>query len=155
MTTETETTVDADRDDRVLPDLDLAFRGAWCGHRRYILDIAFRTLGDIGEAEDVVQEAYARPLGVDIDEIHDVRAWLVVVWETYLQPIGEARVDDTSGAQRRREARDEALRSVPRASGEGRAPSLAGPCPSPRRVGARVLRTRAFVGGWATGWRFG
>jgi RNA polymerase sigma-70 factor, ECF subfamily len=100
MTTETETTVDADRDDSVLPDLDVTFGRAWREHRRYVLDIAFRTLGDIGEAEDVVQEAFARLLGVDIDEIHDVRAWLVVV-------VGRLCIDRLRLAHRQRETSTE------------------------------------------------
>ena len=36
-------------------------------------------LGNVSEAEDVVQEAFARLVRVDIDEIDDVRGWLVVV----------------------------------------------------------------------------
>jgi RNA polymerase sigma-70 factor, ECF subfamily len=83
-----------------VPDLDLTFGRAWREHRRYVLDIAFRTLGDIGEAEDVVQEAFARLLGVDIDEIHDVRAWLVVV-------VGRLCIDRLRVAQRQRETSTE------------------------------------------------
>jgi RNA polymerase sigma-70 factor (ECF subfamily) len=83
-----------------LPDLDLKFGRAWRAHRRYVLDIAFRTMGDIGEAEDVVQEAFARLLGVDIDEIHDVRAWLVVV-------VGRLCIDRLRLAQRQRETSTE------------------------------------------------
>jgi hypothetical protein len=32
----------------------------WKAHRRRMLDIAFRILLDLGEAEDVVQEAFSR-----------------------------------------------------------------------------------------------
>jgi RNA polymerase sigma-70 factor (ECF subfamily) len=60
-------------------ELDAQFGRAWREHRRYVLDIAFRTLGELAAAEDVVQEAYARLLRVPIEEIDDVRAWLVVV----------------------------------------------------------------------------
>jgi DNA-directed RNA polymerase specialized sigma24 family protein len=84
----------------LVPDLDLTFGRAWREHRRYVLDIAFRTLGEIGEAEDVVQEAFARLLGVDIDEIHDVRAWLVVV-------VGRLCVDRLRLAHRQRETSTE------------------------------------------------
>ena len=37
---------------------------AWNEHRPYLIDLAFRMLGDIGAAEDVVQDApeASRPL---------------------------------------------------------------------------------------------
>jgi RNA polymerase sigma-70 factor, ECF subfamily len=60
-------------------DLDIQLGRAWREHRRYVLDIGFRMLGSLSEAEDVVQEAFARLLRADIDEIDDVRGWLVVV----------------------------------------------------------------------------
>jgi RNA polymerase sigma-70 factor, ECF subfamily len=60
-------------------DLDLQLGRAWREHRRYVLDIGLRMLGSLSEAEDVVQEAFARLMRVDIDEIEDVRGWLVVV----------------------------------------------------------------------------
>ena len=52
---------------------------AWRDHRRHVLDIAFRMLGNLGEAEDVVQEAFARLVRADVDRIDDVGGWLVVV----------------------------------------------------------------------------
>jgi RNA polymerase sigma-70 factor (ECF subfamily) len=51
----------------------------WHGHRAYLVDLAFRMLGRIQDAEDVVQDAFARLLRVDIDQIEDMRGWLVVV----------------------------------------------------------------------------
>ncbi|HSR87017.1 MAG TPA: RNA polymerase sigma factor SigI [Streptosporangiaceae bacterium] len=48
-------------------------------HRAYLVDLAFRMLGDIGAAEDVVQDAFTRLMRVDISEIEDVRGWLIVV----------------------------------------------------------------------------
>jgi len=33
---------------------------AYREHRPYLVDLAFRMLGDIGAAEDVVQDAFAR-----------------------------------------------------------------------------------------------
>jgi RNA polymerase sigma-70 factor, ECF subfamily len=60
-------------------DLDIQLGRAWREHRRYVLDVGLRMLGNLSEAEDVVQEAFARLLRVDIDEIEDVRGWLVVV----------------------------------------------------------------------------
>jgi RNA polymerase sigma-70 factor (ECF subfamily) len=52
---------------------------AWREHRPYLVDLAFRMLGDIGEAEDVVQEAFSRLLRSDIAQIEDARGWLIVV----------------------------------------------------------------------------
>jgi RNA polymerase sigma-70 factor (ECF subfamily) len=51
----------------------------WRQHRPYLIDLAFRMLGSIHDAEDVVQEAFTRLLRVDLDEIDEVRGWLVVV----------------------------------------------------------------------------
>ncbi len=54
-------------------------REAWVEHRPYLLDMAFRMLGDIGRAEDVVQEAFHRLAQSDFDAIEDARGWLIVV----------------------------------------------------------------------------
>jgi len=56
-----------------------AFEEAWSAHRTYLVDLAFRMLGDVGAAEDVVQEAFARLLQSRSDEIADARGWLIVV----------------------------------------------------------------------------
>src|SRR5438034_3115158 len=58
---------------------DAAFADTWREHRRYVLDVAYRMLGSISDAEDVVQETFARLLKQDADQIQDVRGWLVVV----------------------------------------------------------------------------
>jgi RNA polymerase sigma-70 factor (ECF subfamily) len=55
------------------------FEDVWREHRPFLVDLAFRMLGNIGDAEDVVQDAFARLLRVDGDQIDDVRGWLVVV----------------------------------------------------------------------------
>jgi RNA polymerase sigma-70 factor (ECF subfamily) len=55
------------------------FGRAWRVHRRHVLDIAFRMLGNVAEAEDVVQEAFARLVAADLDQIDDAGGWLVVV----------------------------------------------------------------------------
>jgi RNA polymerase sigma-70 factor, ECF subfamily len=52
---------------------------AWNEHRPYLIDLAFRMLGDIGAAEDVVQDAFARLLRAQRGEIEDDRGWLIVV----------------------------------------------------------------------------
>ena len=51
----------------------------WKAHRRRMLDIAFRILLDLGDAEDVVQEAFSRLARIDVAAIDDPEAWLVVV----------------------------------------------------------------------------
>jgi RNA polymerase sigma-70 factor, ECF subfamily len=52
---------------------------AYQENRPYLVDLAFRMLGDIGSAEDVVQDAFTRLMRADVDEIDDVRGWLIVV----------------------------------------------------------------------------
>ncbi len=52
---------------------------AWNDHRPYLVDLAFRMLGDVGAAEDAVQDAFARLLRVGPGEIADERGWLIVV----------------------------------------------------------------------------
>ncbi len=72
----------------------------WQEHRRYLLDVAFRMLGSISEAEDAVQEAFVRLLGTDVDEIEDVRGWLVVVvGRICLDHMGSARVRHAAGQE--------------------------------------------------------
>jgi RNA polymerase sigma-70 factor, ECF subfamily len=52
---------------------------AYRAHRPYLVDLAFRMLGDIGAAEDVVQDAFSRLMGTGVGEIEDYRGWLIVV----------------------------------------------------------------------------
>jgi RNA polymerase sigma-70 factor (ECF subfamily) len=52
---------------------------AWRSHRPYLVNLAYQMLGDVGEAEDVAQEAFLRLSRADLDEIDDVRGWLTVV----------------------------------------------------------------------------
>jgi RNA polymerase sigma-70 factor, ECF subfamily len=58
---------------------DTALGQAWRDHRRYLLDVAYRMLGSVNEAEDIVQESFARLLRVDPATIDDLRGWLVAV----------------------------------------------------------------------------
>ncbi len=62
-----------------VPDASGELDRAWREHRRHLLDIGFRMLGDLGRAEDVVQEAFARLARADVDGIDDVAGWLVTV----------------------------------------------------------------------------
>ena len=52
---------------------------AYLHHRPYLVNLAFRMLGDIGAAEDVVQDAFWRLLRARSGEIEDERGWLIVV----------------------------------------------------------------------------
>jgi RNA polymerase sigma-70 factor (ECF subfamily) len=52
---------------------------AYRDNRPYLVDLAFRMLGDIGSAEDVVQDAFTRLMRADVAEIEDVRGWMIVV----------------------------------------------------------------------------
>ncbi|GAA4538065.1 RNA polymerase sigma factor SigI [Mycobacterium paraffinicum] len=52
---------------------------AWRRHRPYLVNLAYQMLGDVGDAEDVAQEAFLRLSRADVSEIEDVRGWLTVV----------------------------------------------------------------------------
>src|SRR5689334_21679816 len=52
---------------------------AYQDHRPYLVDLAFRMLGDIGAAEDIVQDAFTRLMATNLGEIEDKRGWLIVV----------------------------------------------------------------------------
>src|ERR1700736_6777949 len=69
----------------------------WVAHRAYLVDLAFRMLGRIQDAEDAVQEAFTRLLRVDVDEIDDIRGWLVVV-------VSRLCLDQLRSARTRRES---------------------------------------------------
>ena len=69
---------------------------AWRSHRPYLVNLAYQMLGDIGEAEDVVQEAFLRLARTSPGEITDVRAWLTVV-------TGRLCLDQARSARARRE----------------------------------------------------
>jgi RNA polymerase sigma-70 factor, ECF subfamily len=57
---------------------DARAQAAWVAHRRYLLAVAAGMLKRQDDAEDVVQEAFAR-LAASPDAIEDARGWLVVV----------------------------------------------------------------------------
>jgi RNA polymerase sigma-70 factor (ECF subfamily) len=73
---------------------------AWGAHRAYLVDMAFRMLGDIGAAEDVVQEAYFRFLQAPPGQVEDERGWLIVV-------TGRLCLDHIKSAPSRREWPDD------------------------------------------------
>lgn len=77
-------------------DQDGEIRAAWRENRRYLLDVAYRMLGSISEAEDVVQEAFARLALADRAAIKDLRGWLVVV-------VTRLCLDELRSARARRE----------------------------------------------------
>src|SRR5690348_16937520 len=52
---------------------------AYQDHRPYLVDLAFRMLGDVGAAEDIVQDAFTRLMAAKSGEIQDERGWLIVV----------------------------------------------------------------------------
>lgn len=52
---------------------------AWRRHRPYLVNLGYQIIGDVGDAEDVAQEAFLRLSRTDPDEIDDVRGWLTVV----------------------------------------------------------------------------
>jgi RNA polymerase sigma-70 factor (ECF subfamily) len=56
-----------------------SMEAAWRSHRPYLVNLAYQMLGDVGEAEDVAQEAFLRLSRAGVDEIDDVRGWLTVV----------------------------------------------------------------------------
>src|SRR5438067_8997344 len=55
------------------------FAEAWRAYRAYLVDLAFRMLGDAGQAEDIVQEAFIRLARTKPGDVEDPRGWLTVV----------------------------------------------------------------------------
>ena len=76
---------------------------AWRLHRAYLVNLSYQILGDVGEAEDVVQESFLRLARTDPDEVVDVRGWLTVV-------ASRLCLDQVRSARARREAPDDMSR---------------------------------------------
>jgi RNA polymerase sigma-70 factor, ECF subfamily len=73
---------------------------AWRSHRPYLVNLAYQMLGDVGDAEDVAQEAFLRLARTDPSAIDDVRGWLTVV-------AGRLCLDQVRSARVRHESPDE------------------------------------------------
>ena len=76
---------------------DTALAEVWREHHRHLIDVGYRMLGSVSDAEDVVQEAFTRLLRIDLATIGDVRGWLVVV-------VSRLCLDQLRSARVRREA---------------------------------------------------
>ncbi len=72
---------------------------AWRSHRPYLVNLAYQMLGDVGDAEDVAQEAFLRLAREDVAQIDDVRGWLTVV-------AGRLCLDQVRSARARHERPD-------------------------------------------------
>ena len=75
---------------------DAALAGIWREHHRYLLNVAYRMMGSVSEAEDIVQDAFARLLRINLTEINDIRGWLVVA-------VTRRCLDELRSARSRRE----------------------------------------------------
>ena len=85
----------------------------WRANHTYLVDLAFGMLGDIGAAEDAVQEAFTRLTKASLDDIEDKRGWLIVVTSRIcLDQINSAR------------SRHEQARETPPSTWSGRPSSV-------------------------------
>lgn len=87
------------------------FTADWRHHHPYLVNLAYQMLGDVGDAEDVAQEAFLRLSRTQPGEIEDVRAWLTTV-------AGRLCLDVVRSARARREEPTELDEMPPRASSE-------------------------------------
>jgi RNA polymerase sigma-70 factor (ECF subfamily) len=76
---------------------EAAVDAAWRAHHRVLLDVAYRLLGSMTEAEDAVSEGFARLARERVADIGEVRGWLVVV-------VSRVCLDQLGSARKRREA---------------------------------------------------
>ena len=54
-------------------------RQEWAEHRPAVFGAAYRLLGSVADAEDVTQDVWLRALGADLDQVRNLRAWLITV----------------------------------------------------------------------------
>lgn len=53
--------------------------GEWLEHRPAVFGVAYRLLGSVADAEDVSQDVWLRASAADLEQVEDLRAWLVTV----------------------------------------------------------------------------
>ncbi len=87
------------------------FTEAWRHHHPYLVNLAYQMLGDVGDAEDVAQEAFLRLSRTAPGAVEDVRAWLTTV-------AGRLCLDVVRSARARREQPTEQHEMPPLASSE-------------------------------------
>lgn len=61
------------------PDQVSQLDAEWARLRPAVFGAAYRLLGSVADAEDVSQDVWLRAHGVDLDQVEDLRAWLVTV----------------------------------------------------------------------------
>ncbi|GAB2475990.1 RNA polymerase sigma-70 factor [Promicromonospora xylanilytica] len=54
-------------------------RDEWPAHRPAVFGAAYRLLGSVADAEDVVQDVWLRASAADLDAVENLRAWLITV----------------------------------------------------------------------------
>ncbi|MFG2821255.1 RNA polymerase sigma factor SigJ [Kitasatospora sp. NPDC048365] len=75
-----------------MTDVESAFVDAFQTHRRYLGSVAYRLMGSVTDAEDVLQEAWLRWQSVDRAGVQDPRAFLTtVVTRLCYDQLGSAR----------------------------------------------------------------
>ncbi|MFV2171834.1 sigma-70 family RNA polymerase sigma factor [Actinomadura sp. LOL_011] len=51
----------------------------WARHRPAVFGAAYRITGSVADAEDIVQDTWLRAANASVDDVRDLRAWLVTV----------------------------------------------------------------------------
>jgi RNA polymerase sigma-70 factor (ECF subfamily) len=103
---------------RPLPAATAQVGDAWLEHRSHLLGLAVRLLGNISDAEDIVQEAFARLVRAEVSQIEDIRGWLIVV-------VSRLCLTQLTSARSRHEARSAATPGEPAAEPPGALPDPA------------------------------
>ncbi|BBX37191.1 ECF subfamily RNA polymerase sigma-24 subunit [Mycolicibacterium mageritense DSM 44476 = CIP 104973] len=62
-----------------MPDQQDTLGAEWESHRPAVFGVAYRLLGTVADAEDVAQDVWLRAAAADLEQIEDLRAWLVTV----------------------------------------------------------------------------